>query len=380
MGVVKEYTDKIYHFDWINDFSAARNVAMDHARGEWFMYFDDDEYFDDVSEFIDFFKSDECNVYRFGLYYTGDYITPDRYEKGVAGRLIRRTSKTRFVGYVHECFNERYAPTKQFDAFTHHFGYMYENPEQRKAKLDRNMSLMEKELTDHGMDVHICSQIVGQLKGDYPEEANKRCQEYVKALEGTGQLETNCGQWLITALIRFAASWGNLSAVLDIEKEICERYKLCEMARIMLSLKVASVAYENENYAIAAERVKTYFINFDWLEEHPIERANQLTMDFASFIMADNLYMITMIGAVSEFNLGHYEKAYSYIKRLDFRFCNDYEGAKRIIEATLNRLSDKRPLLEYYQGIYKNEFFEDHSLWKYLPETVRIGLIGSDKC
>ncbi len=57
LDVVKEYTDKIYHFDWINDFSAARNVALKNAKGEWFMYFDDDEYFDDVTEFIYFFNT-----------------------------------------------------------------------------------------------------------------------------------------------------------------------------------------------------------------------------------------------------------------------------------------------------------------------------------
>jgi glycosyltransferase involved in cell wall biosynthesis len=36
---------KVYHFDWINDFSAARNYSMEQALGNWILIFDADEYF-----------------------------------------------------------------------------------------------------------------------------------------------------------------------------------------------------------------------------------------------------------------------------------------------------------------------------------------------
>lgn len=40
--IVKEYTDKIYSFTWCNDFSATRNICFEHAKGEWYLYQDDD--------------------------------------------------------------------------------------------------------------------------------------------------------------------------------------------------------------------------------------------------------------------------------------------------------------------------------------------------
>ena len=73
IAIVREYTDKIYPFTWCDDFSAARNVCMEHARGEWFLYVDDDEWFDDVQELIDFFNSGECEEYNSGFYYTKNY-------------------------------------------------------------------------------------------------------------------------------------------------------------------------------------------------------------------------------------------------------------------------------------------------------------------
>lgn len=29
--IAKKYTDKVYHFEWIDDFSAARNFCQSHA-------------------------------------------------------------------------------------------------------------------------------------------------------------------------------------------------------------------------------------------------------------------------------------------------------------------------------------------------------------
>ena len=43
LEIVKRYTDQIVLFDWCNDFSKARNVGLEQAKGEWFLYLDDDE-------------------------------------------------------------------------------------------------------------------------------------------------------------------------------------------------------------------------------------------------------------------------------------------------------------------------------------------------
>ena len=36
---------KVYHFEWINDFSAAKNYAISKAKYEWIAFLDADEYF-----------------------------------------------------------------------------------------------------------------------------------------------------------------------------------------------------------------------------------------------------------------------------------------------------------------------------------------------
>ncbi len=371
LNVAKEYTDKIYHFDWIDDFSAARNVAMEHARGEWFMYFDDDEYFDDVTEFIDFFRSGECEKFFTALYYTGDYTTPDKYHKAVACRMIRRTKGTHFVGSVHEQFDVAYSPVKQFNAFTHHFGYLYETPEQAEAKMERNLTLLEKELERTGVSGRVCAQIIGQLMGKDYEDAGKRCIEFINALEGTSELDTSVGQWLLTAHIRLMSNWGSLEGMLDLEKQYLENYNLCETAKLILAYQIAMIAMYRNNYKVAADRVKEYFKLLKWLDNHPDEKILQSQLDSPKFMMDDNLFAITKTGIICENHLKNYDTAYEYIKTLDFRCCDNIDEMYRIINVTLKEISDPSAAIEFYKQIYRDEFFDDPALRKYLPEVVR---------
>jgi len=41
--IAKEYTDRIFDFKWIDDFSAARNYAIKHATGDWIYSIDADQ-------------------------------------------------------------------------------------------------------------------------------------------------------------------------------------------------------------------------------------------------------------------------------------------------------------------------------------------------
>lgn len=53
-ALAEKYADKIIDFTWCNDFAAARNAGLKEAHGEWFMFLDDDEWFDDPKEIITF--------------------------------------------------------------------------------------------------------------------------------------------------------------------------------------------------------------------------------------------------------------------------------------------------------------------------------------
>ncbi len=48
--IALEYTDKVYDFEWINDFSAARNFCASKASNDWILVIDCDEYVEKLNK------------------------------------------------------------------------------------------------------------------------------------------------------------------------------------------------------------------------------------------------------------------------------------------------------------------------------------------
>ena len=44
LSIAQKYTDRIFHFEWIGDFSAARNFSLSCAFNDWVLVLDCDEY------------------------------------------------------------------------------------------------------------------------------------------------------------------------------------------------------------------------------------------------------------------------------------------------------------------------------------------------
>lgn len=49
--IAKSYGAKVFQFDWINDFAAARNESLKHCSGEWILYLDADERLNDNNKY-----------------------------------------------------------------------------------------------------------------------------------------------------------------------------------------------------------------------------------------------------------------------------------------------------------------------------------------
>lgn len=46
VNIANKFTDNIYHFNWVEDFSLARNECLKYAKGKWILYLDADERID----------------------------------------------------------------------------------------------------------------------------------------------------------------------------------------------------------------------------------------------------------------------------------------------------------------------------------------------
>ena len=374
IDIVREYTDKIYPFTWCNDFSAARNACLAHAKGEWFLYQDDDEWFDDVQEFIDFFQSGECENYYSGYYYTKDYNASGGSSMAIAGRMIRRTENTHFVGKVHETFHEVYGPNKLFHCFTHHMGYVFSTPESRKQHQVRNVSILKEELQEKGYTPRICAQMAQELL--YVDETAKEGLEFAKKsiaeLKNQGMIEDSCSQWLLTATIRYYIKYGTYEQVKQQAEAIRREYVLSKMASLAVAAAVAKVAGEQGDLDCLLDNVNQYIVNWDWLQTHPDEALLQTQMDFPKYYTKAYYHDILKVGAIAENHRRNFEKAKAYWDRFPWDEAG-FDGSSYYAElqVTFAGLKEARKQKQEQESADKEELKQLYSVLYEAEPVVR---------
>ena len=147
----EEYADKIIDFAWCNDFAAARNAGLKEAHGEWFMFLDDDEWFDNPQEIIKFFQSGEYRKYNSASYVIRNYLDLQgtSYLSTYPSRMVKLQKDTKFIGKVHEYLSPYEKPIKKFNDFVHHYGYAYKNMQEKVAHAWRNIEPLLEMRKEH---------------------------------------------------------------------------------------------------------------------------------------------------------------------------------------------------------------------------------------
>ncbi len=374
--ICKRYTDKIYRFEWINDFSAARNELLNRSVGEWFMYQDDDEWFDDVAEFINFFNSPERYKYNSGFYFTKDYIYDGSASTGIAGRMIRRRPDTHFEGRVHEHFNEANLPGKQFKCFTHHQGYIYETEEQRMAKTSRNLTILDAEIKEKGLSPERCAQKVQELMNlkDRREEAFNLSVEYSDRFVDLGLTGNRNVQWMIVIQARYFHFLKDGVGSVRQTALIRNKYRLSHFAMLALACTEAEaiVAFtDGTKYLNELENdVLIYKTIHDHFKDHPEEELAESQLDFPKFMVPEKYNAVLTYGAQVKNYLNKYDEALKYWNDIDWQYIENPAYFKSQILYTLQNIISYEPLRNYYKQFMNPLVFEQGNE-KYLPKDLR---------
>ena len=146
--IAGKYADKVLHFDWINDFAAARNSNLRNAQGEWNMFVDCDDIWEDCSDIIQFFNSGEYRQYHSASYIYRNIFSPDKtsFSDQQVVRMAERTPELRFVGRIHENLYPLKKPIRILNDIIDHYGYLYGSGNSAEEKAHRNETLLLEEL------------------------------------------------------------------------------------------------------------------------------------------------------------------------------------------------------------------------------------------
>lgn len=147
--VARKYTDKVFFFEWCNDFSKAKNYAISCATNDFVMVLDTDEFitsadFDQMKELI------SANAHKVGRIERVNVFERNK-DRNTNKERINRVFDRRlyhYVGSIHEqvCrIDGNEYETYLVPVSVRHTGYDG-TPQERKRKSYRNITLLEGEL------------------------------------------------------------------------------------------------------------------------------------------------------------------------------------------------------------------------------------------
>lgn len=148
LEIAKKYSAKIFHFEWINDFAAARNFALENSSGDWILYLDADERLKStsVNELKRLTKFKKREAYKC-IINNIDEIN-SRPSVMTYTRLFPNDKRVRFEGKVHEQIESSLLKCnyqiKNSRIEIDHYGYNL-TKDDLKNKAKRNLAILLKQ-------------------------------------------------------------------------------------------------------------------------------------------------------------------------------------------------------------------------------------------
>lgn len=148
----------VYPFTWINDFSAARNFALDQSDADWNLVLDADEYLKtctrkDLEQALEQRKGIWIGgIIRYDFYQDQEGISTST---SVLPRLLPKN--VRYTGIIHEQPDGKY-PCYKIPLAADHDGYLY------RDKGERNLPYLKKAVEEYPEDGYYQFQLASTLR------------------------------------------------------------------------------------------------------------------------------------------------------------------------------------------------------------------------
>ena len=153
--VALNYGALVGQMNWPDDFSAARNAALDLASADWHLVLDADEWLIDGGEFLEQLRHTPPDFV--GQILLEDHGATDRTDAGTTRDWLSRLlpGNVRYRGRIHEQ-PHHHLPVRRTPLRVGHDGY---SPEALAAKRGRNRRLLERALEEQPEDAYLMYQL-----------------------------------------------------------------------------------------------------------------------------------------------------------------------------------------------------------------------------
>ncbi len=274
LELIQQYAAMVIPFTWCDDFAKARNAGLERAKGEWFLYIDDDEWFENTEELIRFFKSGEYKKYKTAYYIQRNYTDWEgqSYYDSPIGRMCRLTEETRFVLPIHEYLDPFPEPQRDLPCFVHHFGYVGNSAGSSKAsaKTDRNIPLLLKRLEegDESDSFHCCMQLAQEYRnrGEY-DTAIEYCERGLK-LAARRTIIYAPEIWMQAHCPIMISFTGNYRKALERGEQLLRSPRVLELPAAHIASTLAGLCCDLKEYRKGLKYVRLFHEKMLYLQKH----------------------------------------------------------------------------------------------------------------
>jgi tetratricopeptide (TPR) repeat protein len=166
--VAKDFGARVFHFEWCDDFAAARNESLKYATGDWILQIDADEelYTRSVGPLRKAIAHPWCLLYE--IMWDNGPNSPERFFK--VDRLFRNHPEIRYQRAYHETVlisakdlirsDPRWELLHEDGIVLRHYGYEAAYMEERK-KATRELRIMESYVKQDPDDTYILTRLGG---------------------------------------------------------------------------------------------------------------------------------------------------------------------------------------------------------------------------
>ena len=198
--IAKKMGATVYHFEWISDFAAAKNYAIEQATGNWIAFLDADEYYSsvDAKKVMVYLRNIMADPQMRQNYLALNCKISNVDDEGKPfsvfqqQRIFRNIPSIRFVGKIHERLtlgSERVAHVNEITII--HTGYS-RSAYQETNKAERNIEMIKKELDESPDNPDLMVYLADSLwiRGDETSAADALAL-YRKAIDSDRKIHTD---------------------------------------------------------------------------------------------------------------------------------------------------------------------------------------------
>lgn len=176
--IAAKYANILFDFEWVNDFSAARNAVMDRCTGKWYLTLDADEYLaSSVDELVGFLTSKAADKMKEATIIQRNHFSKNmngKYSDFNAKRMCRMNTGARYTSTIHEYFDKPVTYDEIYilnNTIFDHDGYAHISPEHKAKKEARNLELLKEKLDKDPNNLRVILQC---LESSAHNDANRR--------------------------------------------------------------------------------------------------------------------------------------------------------------------------------------------------------------